>query len=405
MENKTLHFDVDVAVVGAGLVGLAAAVAMHQQGYRVALVDRQNPEKIFAQTPNVWDARIYAISEKNKAWLTNLGVWQHLNVSRIATMQGMEIWADASDAPLELSAEDMHAQGLGEVIEAGALSKVLLEKVQALGITTFFEVVPEKLMVSPHQATLTLKSSQDTQLTLSTDLLLAADGSQSWVREQCGFFVKRNDYDHHGLVANFNAENNHQHIARQWFISGEDGHVQVLAWLPLPDNLISIVWSASASLTESLLQLSPDALAEKVAEAGNHALGKLVLATPPVAFPLALQKVEPVFLQSVVLLGDAAHQVHPMAGQGVNLGFRDVEDLIETLKNKRPYQSINDTQLLKKYARARKVDVAKMVFLTDGLYQLFDSSSELIKKVRNLGFEATKHRLLKSILLKQAAKL
>lgn len=402
MESKPQHFD--MIVVGAGLVGLAAAVAIHQQGHHVALVDRQNPQKLLSNDNN-WDVRIYAISQKNIHFLKSLGIWHQLDGTRIGQMQAMEIWADASDEPLNLSAEDIHAQDLGEIIEASALTKVLLESLQTLNIPTFFEVNVENLTVSPEQTILTFNNPQGKPITISADLLLAADGSQSWVREQCDFSVKRSAYAHHGLVANFSAEKNHQNIARQWFLKDESGHVQVLAWLPLPDNLISIVWSASPEFTEQLLQLDAASLAKKVTEAGNDLLGNFELVTSPAAFPLALQKVEPVFSQSVVLLGDAAHQVHPMAGQGVNLGFRDIQDLLEVLNQKNPYQQINDAQLLKKYARMRKVDVAKVTMLTDGLYQLFDHPSDVVKKVRNWGFETTKHRLLKAALLNQAIKL
>lgn len=402
MENKPQHFD--MIVVGAGLVGMAAAVAMHQQGHHVALVDRQNPQKLLSNGSN-WDVRIYAISQKNIHFLKTLGIWQQLDATRIGKMQGMEIWADASDEPLKLSAEDIHAQDLGEIIESSALTKVLLENVQMLNIPTFFEVNVENLTVSPEQSQLTFNNPQGKPITISADLLLAADGSQSWVREQCDFSVKRSAYAHHGLVANFKAEKNHKNIARQWFLKDEAGHVQVLAWLPLPYNLISIVWSASPEFTGQLLQLDAATLTKKVTEACHNLLGNFELVTPPAAFPLALQKVEPVFSQSVVLLGDAAHQVHPMAGQGVNLGFRDMEDLLDILKKKNPYQKINDAQLLKKYARIRKVDVAKVTMLTDGLYQLFDHPSDVIKKVRNWGFETTKHRLLKAALLNQAIKL
>lgn len=402
MGNKPQHFD--MIVVGAGLVGLAAAVAMHQQGHHVALVDRQNPQKLLSNGSN-WDVRIYAISQKNIHFLKTLGIWQQLDATRIGKMQGMEIWADASDEPLKLSAEDIHAQDLGEIIESSALTKVLLENVQTLNIPTFFEVNVENLTVSPEQSQLTFNNPQGKPITISADLLLAADGSQSWVREQCDFSVKRSAYAHHGLVANFKAEKNHKNIARQWFLKDEAGHVQVLAWLPLPYNLISIVWSASPEFTGQLLQLDAATLTKKVTEACHNLLGNFELVTPPAAFPLALQKVDPVFSQSVVLLGDAAHQVHPMAGQGVNLGFRDMEDLVDILKKKNPYQKINDAQLLKKYARMRKVDVAKVTMLTDGLYQLFDHPSDVIKKVRNWGFETTKHRLLKAALLNQAIKL
>jgi 2-octaprenylphenol hydroxylase len=399
----------EVVIIGAGLVGLSAAIAMHEAGHQVVLVDSKNPVKIQqnleAEDAGVWDTRIYAISPKNAAWLMQLGVWQQLNAARLCAIQGMDIWSDSAEAPLSLAADDINAENLGVILESRALMAVLMAKVEALGITTLFDCVCETLQVTEPQSNLTLQSNAGQTIQLESALLLAADGSHSWVRTQLNFPTQQKSYAHTAVVANFTSELPHENIARQWFNVDEDGKLNILAWLPLPDHTISIVWSAPTAFAASLLQLDAEALAQKVAAAGQHLLGDFKLISPTAGFQLSLQTASNPVQDCVVLLGDAAHVVHPMAGQGVNLGFRDVVDLVEILQTKTTYQAINDGQLLKQYARVRKTDVAKMVLLTDGLYHVFSSQTGLMKKVRHWGFETTKHQQLKSQLVRQAVGL
>jgi ubiquinone biosynthesis UbiH/UbiF/VisC/COQ6 family hydroxylase len=406
MSNNILK--VDVTIVGAGLVGLSAAVAMSKAGYDVVLVDQQMQaaDSQLTESDIDWDQRIYAISPKNVQWLSSLGVWQLLDTSRISEMQAMEIWGDATATPLALLAEDVNADDLGFIVEERALKKALMQQVQACGIRTLFGSKCKGLNSTPKQAILQL----DNQQVIESTLLIAADGANSWVRQQLGIAVEQKHYKQTAVVANFITEMPHNNIARQWFRQdgiGSDagGHCGILAWLPLPGNKISIVWSAPSQYAEYLMQLESSVFSHEVMQAGNAALGQLTIISAPAAFPLVLKKAETLVRGSVVLAGDAAHRIHPMAGQGVNLGFRDIVDLTEILSSRRLYQPINDSSLLKRYTRARKADLSNMLMLTNGLYHLFESQNPAVQKVRNWGLSATNLQVIKKKLVRQAITL
>jgi len=245
----------------------------------------------------------------------------------------------------------------------------------------------------------------DNQQTIESTLLLAADGANSWVRQQLDIGVKHKDYEQTAIVANFLTEKPHEHIARQWFTHDGMGRGGVLAWLPLPENKISIVWSAPTAHAEALMKLPLDVFANEVMRAGGSSLGAMSPIGKLASFPLILKQANQIVASSVILIGDAAHRVHPMAGQGVNLGFRDVIDLLDLLESKHTYQPINDKALLKQYARIRKVDLLNMVSLTNGLYHLFESSHSVVKHVRNWGLSATNQQAIKKILIANAISL
>ena len=395
----------DVTIVGAGLVGLAAAIAMHQAGFAVVLIDSRNPADANFSDEN-WDARIYAISPKNAQWLADLGVWSLMNQSRIGQMQSMEIFGEAENSaseqtPIILSSSDVNADCLGYIVESKSLMQALFKQVGTLGIQTRFNSPCEAVRNTPDKALLQLSNLQS----LESTLLLAADGSHSWVRQQLNIPMQQKSYEQTAIVANFSVCKPHCNIARQWFLQDVENHPSILAWLPLPNNTISIVWSVSTNYADTLLMLSDDEFANTVKLAGNDILGDFKLLSPAMKFPLSLQKTSTLVQDSVVLVGDAAHQVHPMAGQGVNLGFRDIVDLVNVFKTKHQYQALNDSSLLKQYARRRKVDILNMVLLTDTLYHLFKSQNSTIKALRNWGLSATKHQAIKKLLVSNAVSL
>lgn len=395
MINEVLQ--ADIAIVGAGLVGVSAALALHQAGFSVLLVDSKSPTQLVG-IDEVWDTRIYAISPKNAAWLKSLGAWPRLNPARIGEMEAMEIFGDHTQAPITLLASDANADNLGFIVEASALLQALLAQAKTLGIQTLFNSPCLSVNTRPSKATLGFADNK----IVEANLLLAADGSHSWVRQQLNMPMQQKSYGQTAVVANFKVEKSHENIARQWFSPNEDAGSNILAWLPLPDNTISIVWSVPAQLAESLLSLSEDEFTVQVSIAGNGVLGALKLIGSAATFPLSLQKTDTLVQDCVVLIGDAAHQFHPMAGQGVNLGFRDVLDLVEVLQHRNQYQAINDHNLLRQYTRSRKADFLNMLVLTDGLYHLFESNNNWVKKVRHWGLAATKHQSIKKILLEQA---
>jgi ubiquinone biosynthesis UbiH/UbiF/VisC/COQ6 family hydroxylase len=279
--------------------------------------------------------------------------------------------------------------------------RALLKQVEALGIQTRFDCPCEAVSNMTDKAVLHLSHHQSIESTL----LLAVDGSHSWVRQQLNMPMQQKSYEQTAIVANFIATKSHGNIARQWFSQNAENHNSILAWLPLPNNMISIVWSVSTNYADSLLLLSDEELTNKVKLAGGAVSGELKLIGAVTKFPLNLQRSSTLVQGNVVLVGDAAHQVHPMAGQGVNLGFRDVIDLVEILKNKNQFQSLNDSNILKQYTRVRKVDIFNMVLLTDGLHHLFKSQNSVIKTVRNWGLSATNHHAIKKMLVSNAVSL
>jgi len=405
-ENHALSLRVDVTVVGAGLVGLAAALACHKAGYNVALLD-SGPRLTEAQvnadanslsdTSSQWDARIYAISPNNAKWLAELGAWPLLDKARLGQINAMQIFAD--EVPLSLEAEDESADCLAYVLESRALAQSLHERVSMTGMPVVFN----DGCTGFDSATTTLHLAD--KRTIQSALVIAADGSQSWLRQQLGINVQKKSYAQLGIVANFSVAQGHANVARQWFTSHRHDGGTILAWLPLSNNTVSIVWSVPLAYADELLALSPTAFTQAVMQAGEKVLGDMQLLSPPVAFPLSRQTCERTVQDGVVLVGDAAHQIHPMAGQGVNLGFRDVIDLLASLQTKNSYQSLADSRLLKAYTRRRKADVLSMQLLTDGLFQVFSSANPVLNSIRNTAWRVANQGLIKKTLLAFALKL
>jgi len=212
------------------------------------------------------------------------------------------------------------------------------------------------------------------------DLLVGADGPDSRVRSQLGIAVEEEPYAEAAIVANFLAENEHGAVARQWFRA--DG---VLAWLPLPGKRISIVWSTPLAHADALAALEPREFERRVRDAGGAALGDLQLISPLARFNLRSVRVADPVAPGVVLVGDAAHAVHPLAGQGVNLGFQDARVLADVLASRSAVERPGDARVLRRYARERREDVTAMHFVTDGLDKLFGSGARGARAFRNLG--------------------
>lgn len=379
----------DVVIVGAGIVGAAFAAAMRDSGLKLALIEPHPPAPPTAD----WDTRIYAISPGSADFLQTLGVWQTLDQGRIGPVYGMHIRGD-SGAALEFDAYQAGVPQLAAIMESGRIQYGLWEALQdQSNLTLFAGAGCAELAWSAAGARLALADGT----VLHSKLIVAADGGQSWVRKQAGITTQREDYLQSGVVANFSVERAHRGIARQWFRA--DG---VLAWLPLPENHISMVWSTDAAHTQALLAATPEQLAAEVAAAGGHELGKLFQVGRTAAFPLSINRVSSLVQPGLALIGDAAHGVHPLAGQGVNLGLRDARELAQVLQQ-RGGASCGELALLRRYERARKGDIAAMQTVTDSLHHVFRSQNPLLMKLRNAGMDFTNHlNPVKTWLMRQA---
>ncbi|BBP02003.1 UbiH/UbiF family hydroxylase [Sulfuriferula nivalis] len=382
------NHEFDIIIIGAGIVGAAFAVAMRDSSLRIAMIEPHPPT---APTEE-WDTRIYAISPGSQDFLSGMGIWQQLEASRIQPVYAMDIRGDSA-AQLQFDAYQAGVPQLAAIMESGRLQHALWQAMQAQENITLFNTPCADLHWSAQGAQLKLADST----VLTADLIVGADGGKSWVREQAGINFKRSDYEQSGVVANFIVEHDHQGTAHQWF-----NQTGVLAWLPLPNGHMSMVWSTDAQHTAALMTASPEQLAEEVAQAGGRVLGKLQQVGRTAAFPLSINRVERLVQQGLALIGDAAHGVHPLAGQGVNLGLRDARELAQTLKQ-RGKAGCGELLLLQRYQRARRTDIVAMQTMTDSLHHLFRNTNPVLAKLRNAGMSFTNQITpLKSWLMRQA---
>ncbi len=383
--------ETDIIVVGAGLVGLAAAVACAKLGKQVILIDAK---KTVIKKQQAWDERIYALTANTEAWLQALGVWAEVDASRVNAINAMRLW-DVQGSELVLHDADANLAKLGVIIENQNLMLALWTQINALGV----KVYTGTQCVGIENTQEVIKLSLADGSCINAKLILAADGVDSWVRSQANIAVKYKDFNQTAIVANFVVEKPHQNTAQQWFMPHE-----TLALLPLPNQHVSMVWALSTEQATELLTISIEELAEKVESRSQHQLGSLRMVGKVLSFDLKQQTATQLIAERVVLIGDAAHQVHPMAGQGMNLGLRDVGQLQEMLTNTHAMQDIGEQAFLRKYARARQADIATMNTLTSGLDALFAYDSAVLKKITDWGFRQLNRQLfLKKILIQQAA--
>jgi len=375
-----VNADCDVLIAGAGLVGLALAPALAASGLAVTLCDR---EPVAAPREPAegddWDTRVYAISPGSAALLRGLGAWQALPADRLTAIESMRVFGDDGGI-LDFDAYDVGERALAWIVEERALRAALVPLVRAAGIATHAPRAIAAIGWNADRGEVRFDDGGG----VTARLVVGADGIRSRVREAAGIAATPEPYGQVGVVANFGCERPHRGRAHQWF--RDDGGI--LAWLPLPGRRISMVWSAPDALAHELLALDRNALAARVADAGQGALGTLDCITPAAGFPLQLLKLPAVVAHRLALVGDAAHGVHPLAGQGANLGFGDVEALAAVLRARGPVADPGTPVLLERYARQRAGPVAAMQTVTDALARLFRIRAPVVRSVRNLGLAA-----------------
>lgn len=377
----------DICIVGNGAVAKASALGFAQAGHSVTLLAPGEPKPVAPpQNDHDWDARVYALNDASRRLLTSLRVWDAMDAGRIARVEGMKINGDSGKhtGALAFDAYGAHADALAWIVEDRNLN-IALDA--ALKFAHNVRIVAGRAVeLAAHEggATVTLASGE----VLACSLLVGADGAQSWVRGQCDIDYDYRSYAQRAIVTNFSCDHPHHGVAHQWFTAC-DG---IVALLPLPGQKVSLVWSAPESMADMLLAETPSQLAERVTQHSHNVLGSLHPLDPVhgagdavKAFPLTLLRTRSITAPHVALVGDAAHVVHPLAGQGMNLGFGDVTRLLACVAEREAHRAPGDERVLARYARGRAEDILLMQVATDGLARLFGSDFEPVRIARNAG--------------------
>ena len=383
----------DLIVVGGGLVG--ASLARAARGLSVALIARERRIAGASAPQGAFDSRIYAISPGNVAFLRELKAWQAIPEARLTPVYGMRVFGDDGSAALEFDAYRAGAAELAWIVEDGALQDALWRSLDGRdGLEILAPAECERVELRAEDARMRLRDGRE----LHACLVAGADGARSFVREQAGIDATEHGYSQTAVVANFACERAHRNVAYQWFQGGP-----VLALLPLPGDHVSMVWSSADVQAERLLALDAAALCGEVEAASKGALGALSLVGAARGFPLRRLKARRLVAPRVALVGDAAHVVHPLAGQGANLGFQDARELAEVLAAREPVRDPGDVRLLRRYERARAEPVLAMSATVDGLFRLFGTQNGAFVQLRNAGLSLT-DRIppLKNMLMRHA---
>ena len=375
-----------IVIAGGGPVGLALAAAC--DGVDVCILEAAAAA---APRSGEYDVRVYAISPGNREFLRAIGAWDALDPARIAPVKRMEVFGDAGG---HLDFASRATGALAWILEAGRLGDAIEAAARRSRIELRRGAQAVAFGAAPSGAWAELEGGERVE----GDLLVGADGPDSRVRSALGFRFRERPYGESAVVANFETERAHGDVARQWFRA--DG---VLAWLPLPGNRMSIVWSAPAAHADELVALEARAFERRVREAGLAALGDLKLISKVARFPLRAIRVPDPVLPRVALVGDAAHTIHPLAGQGVNLGLQDARVLAAALSARSPLEGPGDWNVLRRYARTRAEEVEAMQLMTHGLDRLFAAQAAPARRLRNLGMRLVNSQgWIKSVLGRRA---
>lgn len=372
----------DICIIGGGAIGKTAALALARAGLQVSLVTPARSAYSQASTDQ-WDQRVFALNHVAHGLLSSLKVWEAMDATRIAPVDAMAVHGDgASAGHIGFDAYAARTDALAWIVEDRNLNQALdtaLKFANGLHITVG---TATQLHTDEYHAVVTL----DDGSRISASLVIGADGAQSWVRSQADIGIDYRPYNQRAIVANFSCEKPHHGVASQWFL-GEQG---IVALLPLSGSRASLVWSAPDKLAETILQETPEQLCQRLAQLPGQALGAFTMLPPstPQAFALRLIRAGAMVANRVALVGDAAHVVHPLAGQGMNLGFADIDALLAAVTKRDQASDCGDARTLARYARHRKEDVMLMQLTTDGLQRLFDTELAPLKVLRNLGMSA-----------------
>ena len=348
----------DLAILGGGVVGLTLALLLARDRLRIALV---TPTR--ATTPSSPDIRAYALNLASRQLLESLRVWPESpdgnGPSPVTPVTRMWVSDATANAALTFDASEAGTDALNWIVDVPALEERLAQAVRYQG---GIEWLPER----PAAA-----------------LTVICEGKRSTSREAFGIHYDSKPYPHTAIAARLQCERPHGGVARQWFRGDE-----ILALLPMGGSSgheVALVWSVPHQRAQELLAMPPAALAQGVEQACDQALGAMTLQGQPAGWPLELSRADHWVKPGVALAGDAAHAMHPLAGQGLNVGLGDAAELAKVLHEREYWRELGDLKLLRRYERARQADFVRMALVTDGLYGLFSASDSRLQALRGWG--------------------
>jgi 2-octaprenylphenol hydroxylase len=378
----------DVIIVGGGIVGLSAAIGMQLRGFSTAIID-SSELATNSQTPN---SRVYAINQASEQLLTALGAWQEIHALSLSPYQHMHVWDATSGACIDFDSRMIGADKLGFILQESDIKHALLKQAIHLDIALFPNTCVDFVTSNTNGVCLKVHDH-----IFDAKLLIVADGANSTTRECLKVPMTTRSYHQHAIVATVGTEKPHQKTAYQVF------HPQgPLAFLPLADShQCSIVWSTTTAHARVLMTLTEQEFAQQLTKTFANKLGDCRLISPRHEFPLCMRHVQRYSGLNWLLMGDAAHTIHPLAGLGLNVGLADLAAWLALLDANKQNWSI---KLLGAYQRQRKFSVWQTIALMDGLKTIFSNPLPPIVSLRGLGLRACNRLpLLKRLFIEHAA--
>lgn len=369
----------EVAIIGGGMVGAALACGLGRMGLQVAIVEARPRQDLL--NDEAYHFRVSAVTLASERILRTFGAWEQMRQARMGPFREMHVWDAVGDGVIHFDSADVGEPTLGYIVENRVIQAGLEARLEALPSVTWFRPARLRgLTIEPACVRVALDHVE-----IKAQLLVGADGSDSHVRRRVGITSAVHGYRQQALVTNVRTELRHQEIAWQRFLPSGP-----LAFLPLPDNYSSIVWSTSPAAAAALSRMPTEEFAGELGRAFDRRLGSITTVGPRATFPLRSVRAHRYVQHRVALVGDSAHTVHPLAGQGVNLGFLDVATLAEIIAEARAKGAdCGSLPTLRRYERWRKSHNLAMQLAIDGLHLLFSSRFRAVQATRNLGLQLT----------------